>query len=214
MWYDDTLVLRLQVDAHVGHRVLVGHRGVQHGGQEAGSLVERGVEEDVGHAALGAQLPVRVGRRTPPSTASTRLVATPGRAGCSLRPRAATSAAMSCSATATRWPARSARPPMPMTRVHAGSASRSAAASAPSAASKRRQVGAVHDQQFVAHAQPGEPVGEVDQVVELGGGDEQGLLGVGEELHAHRRPGHDAQSPLRAGEQPEEVGLSGAFRVQ
>ena len=54
---------------------------------------------------------------------------------------------------------------------------------APAAAEQPRQVGVVDDEDFVAEPEPVEPVGEVDQVVELVGGRRTGyFVGGGHEL--------------------------------
>ena len=70
-----------------------------------------------------------------------------------------------------------------------------------------RQVRVVDDQDLIAEPDPVEPVGEVDQVVELVGRHEGVLVGGGDELALDRRPRHHAHRALRAGEQAEEVGL-------
>ncbi len=70
-----------------------------------------------------------------------------------------------------------------------------------------RQVGGAHDQHLVAEAQAVEPVGEVDQFIERGGGGEHVLVGGGHELALDRRPGDHAHGALGAGQQAEEVGL-------
>ena len=88
-------------------------------------------------------------------------------------PWAATASAMSFSATAIRSSGKSARPPTPMTRVQAGSASRSARDVGRVGADQRGQVGAVDEEQLVGHPDPVEPVGEVDQILQLVGGDEE-----------------------------------------
>ena len=71
-----------------------------------------------------------------------------------------------------------------------------------------RQVGVVEDQDLVAEPDAVEAVGEVDQLVELGGRGEQVLVSGGDELAPDRRPGHHAEGALRAGQQAEEVGLA------
>ena len=43
-------------------------------------------------------------------------------------------------------------------------------------ADQSRQIGSVHDEQLIGHPEAGEPVGEVHEIVERGGGDEEQLL--------------------------------------
>ena len=108
---------------------------------------------------------------------------------------------------------KSARPPTPMTRVQAGSASRERGDVGRVGADQRRQVGAVDDEDLVGHPDADDAVGQVDEIVQLGRRDEEQLLGIGEQFALDRRPGDDAVGALRPGEQAVEVGLRGTLGV-